>query len=145
LGALLYDKSLLKCRSGVYDDYAVRRADRDLRQKHFVAEGPAFKVSDELRSLVVSFTRLNLEDHLAMQAMQDFDIIFCCNVFIYFDDASKQRAVSHFFRALLPGRHFFVGDCESLYRVPNEFRLVHYPDVTAYRKPIHGEIPGGVQ
>ena len=140
----LNDRSLLKCRSGVYDEYAVRKTDADIRQKYFVAEGPAFKVSDELRSLV-SFTRLNLEDQPAMQAMQDFDIIFCCNVLIYFDDASKQRAVSHFFRALLPGGHFFVGDCESPYRVPNEFRLVHYPDVTVYRKPFPGEIPGGAQ
>lgn len=140
----LNDKSLLKCRSGVYDEYAVRKTDPDVRQKYFVADGPAFKVSAELRPLV-SFTRLNLEDQAAMQAMRDFDIIFCCNVLIYFDDASKQRAVSHFFRALLPGGHFFVGDCESLYRVPNEFRLVHFPDVTAYRKPLPGEIPGGVQ
>ena len=140
----LNDKSLLKCRSGVYDDYAVRKTDPDIRKRYFVADGPVFKVSDELRSLV-SFTRLNLEDQPAMQAMQDFDIIFCCNVLIYFDDASKQRAVSHFFRALLPGGHFFLGDCESLYRVPNEFRLVHYPDVTAYRKPMPGEIPGGAQ
>jgi chemotaxis protein methyltransferase CheR len=140
----LNDKSLQKCRSGVYDDYAVRKTDPDIRRKYFVADGPAFKVSDELPSLV-AFARLNLEDQPAMQVMQDFDIIFCCNVLIYFDDASKQRAVSHFFRALLPGGHLFVGDCESLYRIPNEFRLVHYPDVTAYRKPMPGEIPGGVQ
>jgi chemotaxis protein methyltransferase CheR len=140
----LNDKSLLKCRSGVYDDYAIRKTDPDIRKRYFVADGPAFKVSDELPSLV-SFARLNLEDHSAMQVMQDFDIIFCCNVLIYFDTASKQRAVSHFFRALLPGGHLFVGDCESLYRIPNEFRLVHYPDVTAYRKPMPGEIPGGTQ
>jgi chemotaxis protein methyltransferase CheR len=140
----LNDKSLLKCRSGVYDDYAVRKTDPDIREKYFVAEGPVFRVSDELRSLV-SFTRLNLEDQAAVQAMQGFDIIFCCNVLIYFDDASKQRAVSHFFRALLPGGHFFLGDCESLYRVPNEFRLVHYADLTAYRKPMPGEVPGGVR
>jgi chemotaxis protein methyltransferase CheR len=140
----LNDKSLLKCRSGIYDDYAVRKAATDIREKYFVADGPAFKVSDELRSLV-SFGRLNLEDQAAMQTMKDFDIIFCCNVLIYFDDASKQRAVSHFFRALLPGGHFFLGDCESLYRVPNEFRLVHYPEVTAYRKPMPGEVPGRVQ
>jgi chemotaxis protein methyltransferase CheR len=109
----LNDKSLLKCRSGVYDDYAVRKTDPDIRKRYFVADGPAFKVSDELRPLV-SFTRLNLEDQSGMQAMRDFDMIFCCNVLIYFDDTSKQRAVSHFFRALLPGGHFFVGDCESL-------------------------------
>jgi chemotaxis protein methyltransferase CheR len=136
----LNDKSLLKCGSGVYDDYAVRKIAPDIRREYFVADGPAFKVSDGLRSLV-SFARLNFEDQHAMQAMQGFDIIVCCNVLIYFDDVSKQRAVSHFFRALLPGGHFFVGDCESLYRIPNDFRLVHFPDVTAYRKPVPGEVP----
>lgn len=70
-----------------------------------------------------------------MVFMKGVDLIFCCNVLIYFDIASKKRVVQHFFNNLMPNGCFFLGHAESLYQVNDQFRLVHLPGATLYRKP----------
>ena len=71
------------------------------------------------------------------------DLIFCCNVLIYFDLASKQRVVQHFYSNLLPGGHLFLGHAESLYQVDDRFHLVHFPGAIGYWKPPIGHSGGG--
>lgn len=66
--------------------------------------------------------------------MKSLDIIFCCNVLIYFDLISKRRVIQHFFNNLLPHGYLFLGHSESLFGVSDEFRLVHLPGATAYVK-----------
>ena len=69
-----------------------------------------------------------------MLFMKGMDLIFCCNVLIYFDLASKRRVIQHFFNNLLPHGYLFLGHSESLYGVNDDFRLVHLPGATAYVK-----------
>jgi chemotaxis protein methyltransferase CheR len=73
-----------------------------------------------------------------MTFMKNMDAIFCCNVLIYFDLASKRRVIQHFFNTLLPHGYLFLGRSESLYGVNDEFRLVHLPGATAY---VRGDRP----
>ena len=82
----------------------------------------------------VAFSRLNLSDNSRMTFMKSLDVVFCCNVLIYFDLASKRRVIQHFYHNLLPHGYLFLGHSESLYGVTNEFRLVHLPGATAYVK-----------
>ena len=51
-----------------------------------------------------------------------FDIIFCRNVFIYFDDVSKKKAVSHLYDSLIRGGYLFVGFSESLHNITRLFQ-----------------------
>ena len=44
--------------------------------------------------------------------MKGMDLIFCCNVLIYFDIASKRRVVQHFFSNLQAPGYFFLGHAE---------------------------------
>jgi len=69
-----------------------------------------------------------------MVFMKSLDMIFCCNVLIYFDLASKQKVIQHFYNNLLPHGYLFMGHSESLYGVSEDFRLVHLPGATAYVK-----------
>jgi len=48
-------------------------------------------------------------------------------VLIYFDLASRRRVVQYFISNLLPGSYLFLGQAESLFRVDDSFRLVHFP------------------
>jgi chemotaxis protein methyltransferase CheR len=135
------DDSLRKAAGGLYNEYAVRNIPPDLKRRYFCSEGSLLRVSDAARG-IVKFARLNFEDLPGISAMREFDFIFCCNVLIYFDKASKQRAIANFERSLLSGGYLFLGDCESLFHTENQFRLLHYPKATAYRKAMAGEIPG---
>jgi chemotaxis protein methyltransferase CheR len=82
----------------------------------------------------ITFSRLNLSDDARMTFMKSLDVIFCCNVLIYFDLISKRRVIQHFYNNLLPHGYLFLGQSESLCGVSEDFRLVHLPGATAYIK-----------
>ena len=53
------------------------------------------------------------------------DVIFCRNVLIYFDDASRRRVIDMFYDRLLPGGYLLLGHSESLLNLSTAFELVH--------------------
>ena len=129
----LNDRSVAKAQEGVYNDYAVRNIPPDFMKKYFTKVGADFHVADSVKTHI-SFSRLNLLDDSKMLFMRGFDVVFCCNVLIYFDGKSKTRTIQHFYNALLPNGYFFLGHSESLYGISEKFRLVHFPGATAYWK-----------
>jgi chemotaxis protein methyltransferase CheR len=140
----LNDNSLAKCSEGLYAEYAVRNLNAERRNKYFKQEGSLYRVKDEVRANV-KFDRLNLQEQSKILFMKGFDLIFCCNVLIYFDAAAKKRAVEHFYNGLTPGGYFFLGECETLFGIYDQFRLVHFPGTTGYHKPGPGEDTGGAK
>jgi chemotaxis protein methyltransferase CheR len=86
----LNDDSLTKCREGLYAEYAVRNLSAPMRDKYFRQEGARFGVKDAVRA-PVKFERLNLQEQARMLFMKGFDLVFCANVLIYFDSASKKN------------------------------------------------------
>jgi chemotaxis protein methyltransferase CheR len=131
----LNDRSIEAAKAGVYGTYALRNTSELYKRKYFVpAEGEKLRVIDAVKARI-SFSRLNLSDDSKMLFMKGMDLIFCCNVLIYFDLLSKRRVVQHFFSGLTPPGYFFLGHAESLYQVTDEFRLVHLPGATMYLKP----------
>jgi chemotaxis protein methyltransferase CheR len=130
----LNDRSIASAQEGVYNDYAVRNVPGEFMKKYFTKTGTMFRVADSVRSYI-TFSRLNILDDSKVLFMRGLDIIFCCNVLIYFDGKSKTRTVQNFYNALLPGGYFFLGPSESLYGITEKFRLVHFPGATAYWKP----------
>jgi chemotaxis protein methyltransferase CheR len=138
----LNENSVAKCREGLYAEYAVRNLTPQVRAKYFKLEGALYRLKEEIRA-GVKFDRLNLQDQSKLLFMKGFDLIFCCNVLIYFDGVSKKRTVEHFYNGLSPGGYFFLGECETLFGVYDQFRLVHFPGATGYLKPVPGEGTGG--
>jgi chemotaxis protein methyltransferase CheR len=136
----LNERSLERARAGVYGDYATRNLSAYLRQKYFNPEGNLLAVKDTVKS-IVQFSRVNLLDDAKMMFMKNMDVIFCCNVMIYFDGAARKKVVQHYYNNLLPKSYLFLGHSESLFGINQQFRLVHFPGATAYYKSEPG---GGV-
>ena len=136
----LNERSLAHAKEAVYGNYSTRNLTPAYRNRYFLPRGDHLQVNPLARSNI-SFSRLNLSEDSRMMFMKSMDAIFCCNVLIYFDLASKRRVIQHFFNNLLPHGYLFLGHSESLYGVTEDFRLVHLPGTTAYVK---GErTPGG--
>jgi chemotaxis protein methyltransferase CheR len=135
----LNERSLTHAKNAIYGTYSTRKLTPYHVQKYFAPTGELLQVKPSVRS-GISFSRLNLSDDSGMIFMKNIDIVFCCNVLIYFDLASKRRVIQHFFNDLLPHGYLFLGQSESLYGVNNDFRLVHLPGATAYIKG-EGERP----
>lgn len=139
----LNDNSLETARAGIYGEYALRNTSETLRKKYFKVHGEkTLQASDQLKSQI-RFERVNLSDGTKMLFLKGIDVIFCCNVLIYFDLASKRRVVQHFYSNLMPGGYFFLGHAESLFQVDDTFRLIHFPGTTAYWKAPAGKTGGG--
>jgi chemotaxis protein methyltransferase CheR len=129
----LNERSLAHAKNAVYGTYSTRHLNQHHRQKYFTPAGDQLQVQQSVRDSV-TFSRLNLSDDARMTFMKSLDVIFCCNVLIYFDLASKRRVIQHFYNNLLPHGYLFLGHSESLYGVNDDFRLVHLPGATAYIK-----------
>ena len=129
----LNERSLAHAKTALYGSYSTRNLSAYYRQKYFSAVGDQLQVQPAARAST-SFNRLNLCDDARMTFMKGMDVIFCCNVLIYFDLASKRRVIQHFYNNLLPHGYLFLGHSESLYGVSDDFRLVHLPGTTAYVK-----------
>jgi chemotaxis protein methyltransferase CheR len=135
------DSFLNAAKAGIYGEYALRTTSELLRRKYFkIYDDKRLQASDQLKS-IIRFDRVNLNDDSRMTFLKGMDVIFCCNVLIYFDLPSKRKVVQHFYSNLLPGGYLFLGHAESLYQVDDRFHLVHFPGAIGYWKPGMGGKP----
>jgi chemotaxis protein methyltransferase CheR len=131
----LNDRSIEAAKAGIYGDYAVRNTTGYYKRKYFLpADDKKLQVRPEVKKLI-TFSRLNLQDDSKMLFMKGMDLVFCCNVLIYFDGVSKSKVINHFFTNLNFGGYFFLGTSESLMKLNEQFHLVHFPGTIAYWKP----------
>ena len=131
----LNDRSVETAKAGIYGDYAVRSTPDYFKRKYFLqVDEKKLQVQPEVKKLV-TFSRLNLQDDSRMLFMKGMDLIFCCNVLIYFDGPSKSKVINHFFSNLNFGGYFFLGTSESLLNLNDKFHLVHFPGAIGYWKP----------
>jgi chemotaxis protein methyltransferase CheR len=138
----LNDNSLTTAKAGIYGEYALRSTTEALRSKYFKRyDEKRLQVTEQLKS-VIRFDRVNLNDDSRMTFLKGMDLIFCCNVLIYFDLSSKRKVTQHFYSNLVPGGYLFLGHAESLYQVDDRFHLVHFPGTIGYWKPPIGYTGG---
>ena len=125
---------LSKARKGIYRENAFRVTTPEMREKYFTREtDTSWRVRDEIRNRV-SFGRLNLYDEARVSLLGHLDIIFCRNVIIYFDDASKKVVVSNFYNRLVEGGYLLLGHSESLISLSTQFKLRHLKHDMVYQK-----------
>jgi chemotaxis protein methyltransferase CheR len=118
------NRVLEKARKGIYPMTRSEDLPQDFLHS-FMLRGTAerhgeMKVKVEIQQMV-EFRRLNLHQEPEL-AEGPFDAIFCRNVLIYFDMASKRRAVTNLARHLTDNGFLFVGHAENLCSMSSEFR-----------------------
>jgi chemotaxis protein methyltransferase CheR len=125
LASDLSTKALRRAREGVYRQQTVAGLPKAVLRRHFErgmgAEDGLVRVSVALRRQV-AFRRLNLIDLVDLG--HRFDVIFCRNVLIYFDQAAQQRSIAALERHLAPGGYLFISHSESLNAVRHSLRWV---------------------
>ena len=123
---LATDISLTVLESAGVGEYTMERlknVPRKLLGRYFDrTPDSTYRVSDSIRSLLL-FKRLNLMRE-TFPFKKKFHMIFCRNVMIYFDKATKERLVENFANYLVPGGFLFIGHSESLGRDSKIFKYI---------------------
>jgi chemotaxis protein methyltransferase CheR len=142
VGSDIDTRALAAAEEGAYGERALMRLTPDLVTRYFTREetrlGPSWRIIADLRASV-RFTPCNLTEAADMAAQGRFDIVFCRNVLIYFDDASRRLAADNIYDALVPGGFVCLGHTESMSRISPLFRVCRYDDAIVYRRPREGE------
>ena len=103
-------KALAKAKQGIYE--VPDTVPTAWRKKYFKkVEGSRYAVSPEVRSNVI-FQTFNLMDPIKFRTK--FDVIFCRNVMIYFDQPTKDALVRRFYDATNPGGYLMISHSENL-------------------------------
>lgn len=135
VGSDIDTDAIADAKAGVYGDRALSRLSPELIDRYFEPKRRHHrKIIDDLRESV-TFTSVNLIDADSMRAQGLFDVIFCRNVLIYFDDASRLAGVRNIFESLNPGGFACLGHTESMARITDLFDVARFEDAIVYRKP----------
>ena len=112
IGTDIAIKVVEKARQGLYSQFEAQRGmPIQTLLKYFKQEGTSWQANDTLRSMARFQVNNLLEDDPPAGL---FDLVFCRNVLIYFDDAGKSLAIQHIHNALKPGGFFVMGSSETL-------------------------------
>lgn len=133
VGTDINETVIAQAKEGIYNAYSVRNIPDAYKRKYIREDNGKFILAPEVKKFV-TFNKLNLYEDSKMIFMKSFDFIFCANVLIYFDTASKSKVVQHFYNNLQPYGYFFVGQSESLHGVNDKFKTVHFPGGFGYKK-----------
>lgn len=109
----LAEKVIERAKQGVYSQFEVQRGlPIQLLVKYFNSlPDTNWKVKDNIRAMV-KFQTWNLLNDYAM--LGRFDIIFCRNVLIYFDEPTKASIIERLCHSLQPGGILYLGSTESI-------------------------------
>jgi len=125
-----------KAKLGIYRSDAVERLPRNVVQNHFQRGfGPhdgEHRTKAALREKI-NFTHLNLL-HGEPPFQEQFHVIFCRNVMIYFDRPTQEELIAKLARRIVPGGYLMVGHAESLTVLQHSLESVR-PAV--YRRPMN--------
>lgn len=132
LGTDLDPRALEVAQTAVYDNDKLRRIPPNFQVRYVHADRSHFEIASEVRS-VVRFTKFNLFDGAPTRAV---DILFCRNVFIYFDRDQQARVLDSFWNAMARGGYLILGRSEKLSpEAAERFEVVDGRE-RIYRKPL---------
>jgi chemotaxis protein methyltransferase CheR len=112
---------LEKAKAGVFSQFEVQPI--QMLVKHFTQKGELWQLNADIRSMV-QYRQLNLLQDFSH--LGTFDIIFCRNVLIYFDQTTKANIFDRMSRMIEPDGVLALGAAESVVGITNAFKP--FPD-----------------
>lgn len=122
LGTDISTQVLDKARAGIYSQFEIQRGlPIRMVMKYFTQEGDAWQLAKSIRDMV-TFREYNLLDGFRSLGM--FDVIYCRNVLIYFDQETKADVLNRLAEIMPPHGVLFLGAAETVLGLTDRFRPV---------------------
>ena len=123
VGSDIDTRVLEDASAGVFGKRALMRLSPELVARYFrQLDDERWEILDDLRRSV-RFSRVNIMETRETRPQGQFDVIFCRNVLIYFDDESRRVAAENLYDNLLPGGFICLGHTESMSRISSLFEV----------------------
>ncbi len=124
------NKMLFEAHKGIYDIKQVEVLPKEILAKYFDKVGnDSYEVKDFLKK-IVTFRKFNLINE-SYTFKKKFHVIFCRNVLIYFDTATKQKIIKNMEDSLEVGGYLFISQSESLVGLETKLQWV---EPSVYKK-----------
>jgi chemotaxis protein methyltransferase CheR len=135
VGSDIDTRVLEAAAEGIFGKRALMRLSPEVIARYFhELDDERWQILDDLRQSV-RFSRVNLIETKETRPQGRFDVIFCRNVLIYFDDESRRIAAENLYDNLLPGGFICLGHTESMSRISPLFEVCRYSEAIVYRRP----------
>jgi chemotaxis protein methyltransferase CheR len=136
VGSDIDTQALEAARAGIFGKRALMHLPPQVIERYLEPlDGERWRVLQDLRDSV-SFSAVNLVEMAETRANGRFDVIFCRNVLIYFDDTSRRVAAENLYENLAPGGFICLGHTESMSRISPLFDVCRYADAIVYQRPL---------
>ncbi len=110
---------LTRAREGLYSQFEVQRGlPVQMLMRYFRKEDPNWRIAETIRAMV-QFREFNLLSDL--RALGRFDIVFCRNVLIYFDQPTKSRVLEAISSLMPPDGLLYLGGAETVLGITTRF------------------------
>ncbi|MEJ1160895.1 CheR family methyltransferase [Prosthecomicrobium sp. N25] len=120
IGTDISNEVLEKAKAGIYSQFEVQRGLPIANLlKFFKQTGEMWQVSSELRSMI-QYRRLNLLENFS--SLGQFDIVFCRNVLIYFDNETKIDILTRIRRQMTEDAFLVLGAAETVVGLTDAFK-----------------------
>lgn len=120
IGTDISREILNKARAGLYSQFEVQRGlPIALLVKHFQKADDMWQISSELRSKV-QYREYNLLEDL--KPLGQFDVVYCRNVLIYFDQPTKTDVLSRIAAQMPDDGFLFLGGAETVLGISDKFK-----------------------
>lgn len=103
-------KSLKAAEKAEYAREFLKNVNKNLLRRHFYFDGRTYRLNDEIRNMV----NFQNQDLTSQDLIKDTDVVFCRNVFIYFDRDLQEQLLMKFYNALKPNGYLIMGKAETL-------------------------------
>ena len=124
LGTDISNEAVARASRGIFNPTEISRGMGEaMRAKYFVPAAGGWQIRDEIRAMA-SFRTLNLMQDFS--ALGRFDIVFCRNVAIYFNEADKRRLFGRLAAMLEPHGGLIIGATESITGLCPELQPLRY-------------------
>ncbi|WMI81003.1 CheR family methyltransferase [Anaerotignum sp. MB30-C6] len=116
-------KVLLQAQKGVYPQDSLKDMPSEWVRKYFrrVGNTDQYEVTPELKANVI-FKTFNLMDPIQFKI--PFDVIFCRNVMIYFNQPTKDALVNRFYNSTKPGGYLIIGLSETINKNSSNYKYI---------------------
>jgi len=119
---------------GYFGARSLSRLPKEIVERYFeIEKDQRYRLIGDLRESV-TFLRGNIIDRPSLATLGRFDIVFCRNLLIYFDEAAREIAARNIHDLLYRGGYICLGHTESMSRISETFEPVRFPDAIVYRE-----------